>query len=184
MNRYDINARVSDEDREAWSHQGKEKELLRSALRAALEERCNLALQQQPADLPDFKLLPGQNGPKPKETAPGSTLPESVKQSVKLASGGVMIFDKNDAQLRWVFYGAIMEDVAAFLSNSAGRSVHDMTGLTGRYDFTLQQIEHPSRELYEMRYNWPVDGLRLDLKSGTYPGFKLIIDHIEKPSPN
>jgi hypothetical protein len=45
---YDIKARVSQADLKAWQSQSKEQELLRSAMRAALKDRCKLAIHEQP----------------------------------------------------------------------------------------------------------------------------------------
>ena len=78
-----------------------------------------------------------------------------------------------------------MADLVEFLTlSSSGRPVHDATGLTGRYDFTVQLIDNASRDPDEKIYNWPVDQLGLVLKPGKALGFALVIDHIEKPTPN
>jgi uncharacterized protein (TIGR03435 family) len=77
-----------------------------------------------------------------------------------------------------------MEELAMFLSRFIMRPVHDATGLTGHYDFAVQQIEQPSREIEEMQYNWPVVPLGLELKPGKFPEVTLVIDYIEKPSEN
>ena len=77
-----------------------------------------------------------------------------------------------------------MEDLAAFLTLTTVRPVQDRTGLTGRYEFTIQAIEHPSQDPDELPENWPISQLGLELKPGKVPGRTLIIDHIEKPSQN
>jgi len=59
-----------------------------------------------------------------------------------------------------------------------------MTGLTGRYDFALQTMDNPSRDIDEGATRFPLDELGLALKPGKYPGITLVIDHVEKPSPN
>lgn len=51
---YVINARVSDADRDAWRNQSKRHELLHSAMRDLLKERCKLVAQEQPAEFPDY----------------------------------------------------------------------------------------------------------------------------------
>ena len=177
---YDINARVSDDDREAWRNQSSQHELLRSALRDLLKERCKLVIHEQPTEVPDFKLVIKKNGPKLTTTAQGSVLPVGMK----LGSGGVMVGYQRNSPPIVHFYGATMEDLAMFLSRSIMRPVHDTTGLTGHYDFTVQQIDQPSREIEEMQYNWPVDPLGLELKPGKFTGLTLVIDHIERPTEN
>ena len=78
-----------------------------------------------------------------------------------------------------------MEDLARFLGmGSPGRPVRDKTGLTGRYDFTLELIDEPGHRNQDALYNYPVDHLGLALKPGKETRAKLVIDHIEKPSAN
>ena len=50
-NNYAVEARVSKEDMEAWQHQGLQRELLRSALRALLRERCKLVVHTEPREV-------------------------------------------------------------------------------------------------------------------------------------
>jgi uncharacterized protein (TIGR03435 family) len=177
---YAINARVADEDREAWRNQGRNQELLGSALRDVLKERCKFAMHEVPTEIPDFKLVvASKKGPKLKATAAGSALPNG---GVSLASGGVMVGEREPA--RWHYYGATMADLANFLTKTAGRPVRDMTGLTGRYEFTIQVIDNPSYDPDEKQDNWPLDSLGLALRPGKGAGITLVIDHIEKPTPN
>jgi hypothetical protein len=44
--------------------------------------------------------------------------------------------------------------------------------------------ETPSNDHADQTGNWPVASLGLELKPGKFPGSKLVIDHIEKPSAN
>jgi uncharacterized protein (TIGR03435 family) len=123
----------------------------------------------------------GKKGLKMKATAPGSALPKGYP----LPTGGVRLADGNRNRTTWHYYGATMWELVDFLAlSSRDRPVHDETGLTGRYDFTLQMIEDPSRDASEEIFNFPVAPLGLALKPGKYPGFKLVIDHMEKPSSN
>lgn len=88
----------------------------------------------------------------------------------------------------WHYYGATIGELIDFLSPpgtfSPAPPIHDKTGLTGRYDFTLTMIDDPSRDPAESIYNWPVRPLGLELKRGTYPGYKVFIEHMEKPTAN
>ena len=150
-------------------------------MKAVLKERCKLVIHEQPTEIPDYKLVIGKKGPKLQATAPGSALPSGVK----LKSGGVMVGDTRDGRTTWRFHGATMEDLALFFTGlTPERPVHDGTGLTGRYDFTLQSIDNPSKDIDEQVNNWPIDHLGLGLKPGKSPGIKLVIDHMEKPDPN
>lgn len=178
---YDVQGHISDSDLTAWKNQGDNRDLLRSALKAVLKDRFKLAIHEQPTDIPDYKLVVGKNGPKLAATAPGSALPKGVS----LKSGGVMVGETRDRLTQWNYHGATMEDLALFLTRiSQERPVRDETRLTGRYDFTIQQLEaHPSDNEHPLE-NWPISHLGLELKPGKTSGFKLVIDHIEKPTAN
>jgi len=176
-NMYDINARVAEEDVAAWRDQGEEHELLHSALRAALKERCKMVIHEQPTEVPDYQLVIAKKGLRLKASVPGAELPKGSH----LPSGGVRVGERGPA--RWHYYGATIVDLVDFLSFlSDGRAIHDMTGLTGHYDFTLQLIDEPSPN--EMVFNWPVDQLGLELKPGKEVESTLVVDHIERPTPN
>ena len=178
---YFINARVSAADMGAWRNQSVHHELLRSAMQDLLKERCQLVIHKQPGEFPDYRLVVGKQGLKMKATAPGSPLPRGAA----LQSGGVMVSNGPTDRVTWHFHGATIEDLLEFLSRcSPNRPIHDETGLTGRYDFAIQMIEHPLRDREEQIFNWPVAPLGLELKPGKFPGFKLVIDRMEKPSSN
>lgn len=174
---YEINARVADTDREAWRNQGNRHELLDSALRDVLKVRFKLVIRQQSAEVPGLLLVRMGKGVKVKAPPPGFALPTKGRP---LRSGGVAVGEG----YRWHYYGATMEDLAAFLSLTTQRPVEDSTGLIGRYEFTIQRIELPSNETDELPNNWPISQLGLSLKPGKVPGRMLIIDHIEKPTAN
>ena len=178
---YFINARVSNSDLTAWSKQSGNHELLRAAMRDLLKQRLKLVLHEQPAELPDYMLVIGKKGLKMKATAPGSALPKGAP----LTTGGVRVGERSGDRTTWHFYGATVGEIVDFLGKcSPNRPIHDATGLTGRYDFALQMIEDASRDPDEQVYNWPIAPLGLELKPGKYPGSKLIIDHMEKPTSN
>ena len=176
---YDINARVSQSDLKAWQNQSKDHELLRAAIRAALKERCNLALHEQPTQERTFELVLAKGGPKLKPADPNTPLPVGVK----LRSGGVMTGIGDRGRDGWNYHGATVQDLADQLSSaSPGIPVRDRTGLTGRYDFPSPHVQVPADE--ERVYSFPVDRLGLKLKPGTENRPILVIDHVEKPTPN
>ena len=132
---YAFDARVSQADLTAWQNQGKNYDLLRAALRAALTERCKLVLHKEPKQQPMMELVIAKGGPRLKAADPGATLPIGVK----LEGGGVTT-GINQGRAGWNFYGASMLDLAYFLNIVCpGAPVRDRTGLTGRYDFTLRR---------------------------------------------
>ena len=183
---YDVNARVSNGDRDAWRNQSNKHELLRTAMQDLLRDRCKLVIHEKPTQVEAFNLIVQKRGATLKPTPVGSALP---KGGGPLPSGGVRVPELLPGPghpMRWHYYGATMADLVEFLTaTSSGRPVVDATGLTGRYDFTLQNIDQPARNGDDEEiYNWPVDPLGLVLKPGKALGFALVIDHIEKPTPN
>ncbi len=177
---YVFNARVSDEDREAWRSQSNRHELLRSAMQAALKERCKLVIHEKPTLLPDYKLVIGKKGLKGlKATPPGAVLPS---KGAALPTGGVRISEVSRGRTTWHYYDATIDELVAFLgAASPERPIHNETGLTGRYDFSLTIVDQPSRIPSEGVFNWPVNDLGLELRPGKYPSSALVIDHMEKP---
>jgi uncharacterized protein (TIGR03435 family) len=77
-----------------------------------------------------------------------------------------------------------MKDLADFLDRASGGviPVRDKTGLTGRYDFTITSVPIDPEENGVYRY--PLKHLGLEIKPGTEQRPELVIDHIERPSPN
>ena len=176
---YDIRARVADANLKAWQSQSNHHELLRSALRVALQERCELAIHEQPSKADTFDLVVGKHGPRLKAAVPDAALPVGKK----LASGGVMVSTAIKRVPAKTFYGASMQDLADFLSEVSKQiPVRDKTGLPGRYDLTLLQI--PTSPNESRVFNYPVDRLGLQIKLGTENRPLLVIDHIEKPTPD
>ena len=176
---YDIRARVSDTDLKTWQSQSSDHELLHSALRAALKERCNLAIHEQPSKAATFDLVIAKHGPRLKATAPEAAFPGGKK----LPSGGVMLSIAIKSVPAKAFYGATLQDLVDFLSTVSTKiPVRDKTNLLGRYDFTLLQI--PTAPNEDRVFNYPVDRLGLQIKLGTENRSMLVIDHIEKPTPN
>jgi uncharacterized protein (TIGR03435 family) len=177
---YYINARVADKDINAWRKQSNNHELLRLAMQAVLKERCKLAFHEKPSQLPVYDLVIGKKGLKIKASVPGSPRP----QGGPLPSGGVRTIDVSGTEVsRMHFYGASIQDIVDLLNAfNPGHDVRDATGLTGRYDFTLERTPEPNPE--DGVYMYPVDSLGLQIKTVMAPFTTYVIDHIEKPSPN
>jgi uncharacterized protein (TIGR03435 family) len=181
---YDIDARVAAADLTAWQHQSSQHELLRSAIRAALKERCKLAVHEEPSKAADLELVVGKRGPRLQAAAPGF----ASRIGMKLQSGGIMGPEVVNAKNVMHFYGATMEDLARWITPlSGGIPVYDRTGLTGRYDFILREQTDPLDTPSEPNYfldKYPIDHLGLELKRGTELRPALVVDHIERPSAN
>jgi len=171
---YVFDARVSQADLKVWQSQGTNRDPLRSALRAALAERFKLALHEEPAQRTMFELVVAKRGPRLKPADPGAKLP----------SGGVDTGIGPRGIGGWDFHGATMEDLAHllnFLSNQFDGPVRDRTGLTGRYDFQVPRVATPDEN---GGYTYSISNLGLELKRGTENRPILVVDHLEKPTPN
>jgi uncharacterized protein (TIGR03435 family) len=175
---YAFEARVSQADLKAWQSQDKNYDLLRSALRGALKERCKLALHKEPKQQPILQLVIGKPSPRLKAADPKATLPVGAR----LESGGV-VTGINNGRDGLNFHGATIEDLANILSPmSPDGPVRDRTGLTGRYDFTLRR--DPQAPNAELLYSLPLGDLGLKLKPGTEDRPILVIDRVERPAQN
>ena len=177
---YDIRARVSQPDLKAWQNQGKDHELLRSALRAVLKERCRLAIHEEPSRARIWELVVKKGGPRLKASDPNAVVPDGDKRP----SGAVWVGRVANGLQVENFYRAGMQDLADFLSIvTRGRPpVRDKTGLTGRYDFTFREVALSPGD--DRVYSYPVDRLGLQIKPGVENRPVLVIDHIEKPTAN
>ncbi len=176
---YVFDGRIAQSDLKAWQNQGKDHELLRAALRTALKERFNLVLHEELSQQPMYELIVAKGGPKLKAADPNAALPVGVR----LESGGVMTIIGARGIGGWYHHNATMRDLVTSLSsmsNGVG-PVRDRTGLTGRYDFPLPRVEISADE--ELVYSYSIDHLGLKLKSGMENRPVLVIDHVEKPSP-
>ncbi len=106
-----------------------------------------------------------------------------------------MVPDQNGQLLN--FYGASMSSLALVLSNFSGRPVIDQTGLTARYDFSLDRSAVMALQMERAGVPQPPAGdsglsiftavqeqLGLKMVSGKSSVETLVLDHIEKPTAN
>ncbi len=101
---------------------------------------------------------------------------------MKLESGGVRALTPK-SPYDMDFRGATMQDLADMLTGIFfDGPVRNRTGLTGRYDFNMPRIETPGED--RGYYAYSVAELGLELKRGTENRPILVIDHVEKPTPN
>jgi uncharacterized protein (TIGR03435 family) len=196
MERYDIDARISEGDRAAWQNPAEQKVMLQSMLQAMLVERCKLAVHREIKDASVYSLVVGKDGIKFKETDPTIGPPSGTK----LPWGGVLHPGGTDDRTM-IFYGASMASLASFLSNIVsnmgrdGSAVQDKTGLTGRYNFEVKLPPIEPRVRGEARGTitepdsssgafTAAEALGLKLEKGKGQVETLVIDHIERPSAN
>jgi uncharacterized protein (TIGR03435 family) len=147
--RFDIAAKLPD---------GAAKEQFGVMLQNLLIERFKLAVHREKKDLPTYVLAVAKNGPKFKASAeepaegddadPAPAQPPSMMSRPKMGKdgfpeikekargrGGMMVMMNGRAKL--LASRMSMQELAERLSSQLDRPVTDMTGLTGKYDFTL-----------------------------------------------
>ena len=126
-------------------------------LQNLLAERFKLTLHREKKDLPMYALVVGKNGPKlkesvddpaPKEGGPADgpaatmgklTMGRDGFPVLPAAAGGrgAMAMTMMNGNARMTANGQTMAGLAEMLSGQLDLPVVDMTGLTGKYDYTL-----------------------------------------------
>jgi uncharacterized protein (TIGR03435 family) len=185
---------------------------LQLMIRALLEERFKLKVHREPREVPVYALVLARPDGRLGSGLTVSTVdcealaasrrgappPDLPKPGERLQCGA------------WVGFGELtagaqpLQELVSLLSSTVGRSVVDRTGLNGRYDITLRWT--PDRVLQRtagaaagdpIRVNGvDIDpngpsiftaiqeqlGLKLESERGTVEA--LVIDHIERPTPD
>jgi bla regulator protein BlaR1 len=194
--RYDVSAKVdsadagrlppnemSDEQRDVME------KATRARVRALLADRFQLKVNTVTKDMPVYELVVAKGGPK---------LQESNNQGSERRRGLMM----RPGELAGA--GADMKFLARAISQESSPVVIDKTGLTGHYDFTLHYTPErplgpppggdggpgPEMKVPDSDANGPTlvtalqEQLGLKLQPTKGPVDILVVDHIEKPSPN
>ena len=186
--RYDIDARIADEDRAEWQKPEAQKKMLQAMLQAMFVERCKLVVHREMKDADVYSLVVARGGPKFKETDPTVDHPGGLT----LPWGGVMVPSKDGMNM----YGASMASFVPYIAMrmNVGRPVQDKTGLTGKYDLVMktQDIGSASNEQQggvsasdpDSAMHSILNDLGLKLESGKGQVETLVIDHMERPSEN
>lgn len=197
--RFDIEAKVSSSDTDALRDLNADQRRL--MLQPLLAERFQLKVHTEVRELPVLAMVVAKGGAKLKEAKPGDTYPNGIKGFD--GQGGAGLMHMRPGQVTG--QGLPMSSLAQLLSQQLGSTVQDKTGLTGKYDFTLQWT--PDRNGSPM-FGAPEPGqqgpgaeaspdssgpsiftamqeqLGLKLESQKGPVEVLVIDHVETPSAN
>lgn len=188
--RYSINARVSNEDLPVWQAQGEDRtgavvtDVLRGALRTALEERCNLTVKVTPTLVPDLNLLVDKHGARLKEWKSDDA--KTIKIGTLRTLLGKGFYYDADGTRHYI--GVSMEEFARYLTRfSPDLPIQDKTGLEGRYDFDLPFHDITDASLSDI--GTPLDrilihDIGLTLKPGKGTSYILDIKGIKRPDPN
>lgn len=117
---------------------------LRGMVASLLEDRFKLVVHRETKDLPAYALVVGKSGLKMKELPPDADADNSKVDvnvtgggrggtTVDLGGGSSLTYGLNKLEAHKVTIASIIDSLAKFLD----RPVVDQTGLTGRYNFTL-----------------------------------------------
>jgi uncharacterized protein (TIGR03435 family) len=182
---YDVDAKVDEADLADWQNPAKQPAMLRSMLQAMLEDRLKLVVHRSIREAPVYLLLVGKNGPKFKEANPAELHPGARP----MPGGGTLSREQKDDRMTVHYFGISIAQLARWLIGDAGRPVEDKTGLAGKYDVTIERPIPEGSGTPEVR---PVEmsaeeianqlGLKLEPAKGQVE--TLVIDHVERPSPN
>ncbi len=159
-------------------------------LQALLEDRFSLKTHWEMKEGDVYHLVVTKRGPK---LSRQGLMPPSADELKNFGDRPVpMLYQKSDGHgYDFIAHGSSMDELVATLTGQFGRPVIDKTGLTGRYDFVLKykgrwDLDRPADDLDPMP---PLDHalmeeLGLKVEPAKAPVKVLVIDHIDKPSPN
>lgn len=128
---------------------------LRGMVASLLEDRFKMVVHRETRDLPAYALVVGKGGLKIKEVPPDPDAVDTGKVDVNVSGGGrggttvdlgggsSLSYGLNKLEAKKVHFPDIMDSLSKFMD----RPVVDMTGLTGRYDFTLEYSVDELRNL-------------------------------------
>lgn len=193
-------------DIEATLPPGATRDQFREMLTNLLAERFHLVLHRESKDVDGFQLIVGKGGPKFKESPPAEPgdpgTPFDSAAMPKTDDRGFPIVEKSGVAVAMKMApGATVptvllsarsvpaSEVARLVGDQLRRPVVDNTGLTGKYDYTL---EFPAMESLDIQSDGGPsivsavqEQLGLKLEPKKVPLEMLIIDHADKaPTPN
>jgi uncharacterized protein (TIGR03435 family) len=119
---------------------------LRGMMASLLQDRFKLTMHRETRDLPAYALVVGKGGLKIKEVPPDADAVDNSKVDVNVTGGGrggttvdlgggsSLSYQMTTMTAKKVTFESITDSLSKFLD----RPVVDMTGLTGKYNFTLE----------------------------------------------
>lgn len=158
-------------------------------LQELLEDRFHLRARWETRETTVYNLVVAKGGAK----LSTDLKPPGPEETAKFGDHPVPpLYQSGDGQLgyQYIGHGATMEMLAFTLAVHMGANVIDKTGLTGKYDFSFKYSGAVPGDESENPNAWPLlitalpEQLGLKLESAKGPDKFLVIDHIEKPSPN
>jgi uncharacterized protein (TIGR03435 family) len=182
--------------------------MLGPMLRALLEDRFKLKIHRATDEVPMYEMTLAKGGLKIKpDTCDDSDMPEgrpTAESIAALRAGGkprcgVMTMLGNEGRKLWIIGGETMAHFAGTLSTFMDHHVIDKTGVTDKFNVRLEFAADETVPGPDKRFGPPasfpeVDGpnifkaleqqVGVTLTTTKGPHGFLVIDHVEKPSPN
>lgn len=145
---------------------------VRPMIQALLAERFHATVHRETREMPVYALMPASKAPKLKESAPDA----SPMLRMSSPRGVIQITTTKGSM------GQLVDQ----LSGNIGRPVLDRTGLTGTYDYTLEWAGEyaPANSDAPSIFSAVEEQLGLKLESAKAPIEVMVVDQVEKPSPN
>ena len=154
-------------------------EIVGALLRSLLEERFALATHRESRDLPTYRLTLMRSdhrlGPKLVKSdvdcaLARGTVPDPC--TARAATGGILAT------------AILFKNFVNMLQSSVDRTISDQTGLTGAYDVSLEWAAQPDDTSKPSLVTALQKQLGLKLESARGLVNVLVIDHVEKPTPD
>ena len=167
---YAIEARVSGEDAAAFSKLSHDEQF--RMMQLVLSERFQMKAHWETREMGAYALVIAKGGPKLKE--PAANEPSTSQ------------FGATTGEVKWA--NAPLTNLKFLLGREVGKPVVDKTGLTGKYDFTLQYAPAARASTDDTGkpsvFTALEEQLGLKLLSSKEPIDVLVIDSIEQPAAN
>lgn len=181
--RYDVEAKVDDEDVPKWKALSPSQRRL--ALRPLLVSRFGLRFHQETRERPTYSLVVAKNGPKLHKTERSETYPD---RAGRIPGGTDSRGESTVTPGKIVLSGASLSVLANLLSSQGlTHAVVDKTGLTDIYDITLRwspdEMASSDSSLPSL-FTALREQLGLKLEYNRNPINVIVVDHIERPSEN
>lgn len=167
---YAIEARVSAEDAAAFAKLKRDEKS--GMMQSVFAERFGMRTHMETREMPAYALVLAKSGSKLKEP--------SATTSATSQFGG------STGEVKWA--NSPLTDLKFLLAQETGRPVVDKTGLTGKYDFTMQYT--PAGQAATDESGRPSiftaleEQLGLKLVPTKQPVEVLVVDSIEQPTEN
>lgn len=185
--RFDIEAKVDPADVARYQQLGPERRAL--VLRQLLRERFGLICRQEKVAASVLALVLARNGAVLREATPGDTYQNGIKVPAGGSGAGSMMVQRGKV----VGQAIPISRLVPVLMNELGAVVVDKTGLTGRYDISLQWT--PERNHGANLPASPMDASpsiytalreQLGLTLRSEQGFmdRVVVEHLERPGSN